>query len=146
VSRTRGARSGIPDGHPSNPATLVALLLLPSDSHWKGRTPCATILKPCWCGSSLSNWNPNPWISKGNRALASILGGGSWLSGAAVPQRQHTTRCWRVCLPGFADRSPCTVALVDRLTHRADIVHIERQSWRRKEAQERQARSRGATP
>jgi len=48
--------------------------------------------------------------------------------------------------PTVFPNATCTVALVDRLTHRADIVHIEGQSWRRKEAQERQARSRGATP
>lgn len=31
----------------------------------------------------------------------------------------------------------CTVALVDRLTHRAEIIRIEGPSWRRKESQER---------
>ena len=35
----------------------------------------------------------------------------------------------------------CTVALVDRLTHRADVIHIQGDSWRRKEARERQARN-----
>ena len=30
----------------------------------------------------------------------------------------------------------CTIALVDRLTHRADILKIEGSSWRRKESQE----------
>ena len=35
----------------------------------------------------------------------------------------------------------CTVALVDRLTHRADVIRIEGKSWRRKEAMERQGRS-----
>jgi len=34
----------------------------------------------------------------------------------------------------------CTIALVDRLTHRADILKIEGDSWRRKEALERQNR------
>ena len=34
----------------------------------------------------------------------------------------------------------CTIALVDRLTHRADILKIEGDSWRRKEALERQKR------
>ncbi len=32
----------------------------------------------------------------------------------------------------------CTVALVDRLCHRADILKVEGDSWRRKEAGERQ--------
>lgn len=32
----------------------------------------------------------------------------------------------------------CTVALVDRLTHRAEIIRIDGPSWRRKEAQERE--------
>ena len=36
----------------------------------------------------------------------------------------------------------CTVALIDRLTHRADIIRIEGESWRKKEAKERQARPR----
>ena len=43
---------------------------------------------------------------------------------------------WRVVFP----RATRTVVLVDRLTHRADIVHIEGKSWRRKEAQERRQR------
>ncbi len=34
----------------------------------------------------------------------------------------------------------CTVALVDRLTHKADIIKLEGTSWRRKEAQERKKR------
>jgi DNA replication protein DnaC len=34
----------------------------------------------------------------------------------------------------------CTVALVDRLTHRADIIKLEGTSWRLKEAQERRSR------
>ncbi len=34
----------------------------------------------------------------------------------------------------------CTVALVDRLTHRADILKLGGESWRRKEARERQQR------
>lgn len=41
---------------------------------------------------------------------------------------------WTTVFP----HATCTVALVDRLTHRADIIKVEGQSWRRKEAQERQ--------
>ena len=40
---------------------------------------------------------------------------------------------WTTVFPHAA----CTVALVDRLTHRADIIKVEGQSWRRKEARER---------
>lgn len=35
----------------------------------------------------------------------------------------------------------CTVALVDRLTHRADVIALEGDSWRRKEARERRTRA-----
>jgi len=45
---------------------------------------------------------------------------------------------WTTVFPHAA----CTIALVDRLTHRADIIKIEGKSWRRKEAQERQERNR----
>jgi DNA replication protein DnaC len=45
---------------------------------------------------------------------------------------------WTTVFP----HATCTIALVDRITHRADIIKIEGQSWRRKEAQERQARNR----
>lgn len=40
---------------------------------------------------------------------------------------------WTTVFP----HATCTVALIDRLTHRADIVRIEGDSWRRKEAAER---------
>jgi DNA replication protein DnaC len=43
---------------------------------------------------------------------------------------------WATVFP----HATCTVALVDRLTHRADILKIEGDSWRRKEALERQNR------
>ncbi len=46
-------------------------------------------------------------------------------------------RDWGQIFPNAA----CTIALVDRLTHRADIVKIEASSWRRKEASERMARA-----
>ena len=36
----------------------------------------------------------------------------------------------------------CTVALIDRLMHRADVIRMEGESWRKKEAKERQARPR----
>ena len=49
---------------------------------------------------------------------------------------------WTTVFP----HATCTVALVDRLTHRADIIHIEGNSWRRKEALERQARATQETP
>lgn len=45
---------------------------------------------------------------------------------------------WTTVFP----HATCTIALVDRLTHRADIIKLEGQSRRRKEAQERQARRR----
>lgn len=44
---------------------------------------------------------------------------------------------WATVFP----HATCTIALVDRLTHRADIVHIEGDSWRKKEAKERLSRS-----
>lgn len=37
----------------------------------------------------------------------------------------------------------CTVALVDRLTHRAEVIAIKGPSWRRKEARERAHRTEG---
>lgn len=40
---------------------------------------------------------------------------------------------WATVFP----HATCTVALVDRLTHRADIIRIEGDSWRRKESKER---------
>lgn len=43
---------------------------------------------------------------------------------------------WNTVFPHAA----CTVALVDRLTHRSEIVKLDGESWRRKEAHERQAR------
>lgn len=43
---------------------------------------------------------------------------------------------WTTVFP----HATCTIALVDRLTHRADILKIEGHSWRRKEALERQHR------
>jgi len=49
---------------------------------------------------------------------------------------------WATVFP----HATCTVALVDRLTHRADIIHIKGDSWRKKEALERQARSTQVTP
>jgi DNA replication protein DnaC len=44
---------------------------------------------------------------------------------------------WNVVFPNATS----TVALIDRLTHRADIIQIEGDSWRRKEALERQNRN-----
>jgi DNA replication protein DnaC len=43
---------------------------------------------------------------------------------------------WNTVFPN----ATCTVALVDRLCHRADIIKITGKSWRRKEAVERQDR------
>lgn len=43
---------------------------------------------------------------------------------------------WTTVFPN----ATCTVALVDRLCHRADILKIEGDSWRKKEATERQER------
>lgn len=43
---------------------------------------------------------------------------------------------WTTVFP----HATCTIALVDRLTHRADILKLEGDSWRRKEALERQNR------
>lgn len=42
--------------------------------------------------------------------------------------------------PTVFPHATCTIALVDRLTHRADIIKIEGQSWRRKESKERNDR------
>jgi DNA replication protein DnaC len=42
-------------------------------------------------------------------------------------------RDWATVFP----HATCTIALVDRLTHRADVLKIEGESWRRKEAKER---------
>lgn len=42
--------------------------------------------------------------------------------------------------PDVLPNATCTVALVDRLTHRADIIHIKGDSWRQKESKERQKR------
>lgn len=39
--------------------------------------------------------------------------------------------------PTVFPNATCTVALIDRLTHRADIISIRGKSWRRKEADER---------
>ena len=44
---------------------------------------------------------------------------------------------WTTVFP----HATCTIALVDRLTHRADILKLEGDSWRRKEALERQNRT-----
>ncbi len=46
-------------------------------------------------------------------------------------------RDWTTVFPN----ATCTVALVDRLTHRADVVKLEGESWRKKEAMQRQQRS-----
>ena len=42
--------------------------------------------------------------------------------------------------PSVFPHATCTVALVDRLTHRADIIKLEGESWRRKEARERRGK------
>ena len=39
--------------------------------------------------------------------------------------------------PTVFPHATCTVALVDRLTHCADIIKVEGESWRRKESRER---------
>ena len=44
---------------------------------------------------------------------------------------------WTTIFP----HATCTIALVDRLTHRADIIKLEGESWRRKEARARQQRT-----
>lgn len=44
---------------------------------------------------------------------------------------------WTTVFPN----ATCTVALVDRLTHRADILQVAGKSWRRKESFERQTRA-----
>lgn len=49
-------------------------------------------------------------------------------------------REWGTVFP----HATCTVALVDRLTHRADIIKLDAESWRRKESQERAARNAAA--
>lgn len=40
--------------------------------------------------------------------------------------------------PSVFPNATCTVALVDRLVHRADIIKIDGESWRKKESRERQ--------
>lgn len=45
-------------------------------------------------------------------------------------------REWNTVFP----HATCTVALVDRLTHRADVIKLDAESWRRKESQERAER------
>jgi len=45
---------------------------------------------------------------------------------------------WSEVFPNAA----CVVTLVDRLVHRADVIEIQAESYRRKEAQERAARRR----
>jgi len=63
-----------------------------------------------------------------------------------VVSRRHATRKPIVLSTNLAFKdwatvfphATCTVALVDRLTHRADIIRITGESWRKKEAQERQ--------
>jgi len=47
---------------------------------------------------------------------------------------------WREVFPN----ATCVVALIDRLIHRAEIVHLDGESYRLKEAQEREARRREA--
>lgn len=49
---------------------------------------------------------------------------------------------WTTVFPN----ATCTVALVDRLCHRADILKITGESWRRKEAVERQDQRKETTP
>jgi hypothetical protein len=39
--------------------------------------------------------------------------------------------------PGQTPHATCTVTLVDRLTHRAEIIEIEAESYRLKESKER---------
>jgi DNA replication protein DnaC len=51
-----------------------------------------------------------------------------------------TTNLAFVDWPTVFPNATCTVALVDRLTHRADVLNIEGDSWRHKEARERAAR------
>ena len=41
---------------------------------------------------------------------------------------------------GVFPHATCTVALVDRLTHRADVLKLDADSWRRKESRERAER------
>lgn len=64
-----------------------------------------------------------------------------------VVSRRHATRKPIVLSTNLAFKdwatvfphATCTVALVDRLTHRADIIRITGESWRKKEAKERQS-------
>ncbi len=46
-------------------------------------------------------------------------------------------RDWTTVFP----HATCTVALVDRLTHRADVIRLDAESWRRKESIERNERN-----
>lgn len=64
---------------------------------------------------------------------------------------QHTL----LYLPGIAvaedqncayAHAACVVTLVDRLIHRCEVIHIEGQSYRAKEAKERAASKRAMKP
>jgi len=67
-------------------------------------------------------------------------------SGATVadsPRREtYTNKQWDTVFPNAA----CAVALIDRLTHHAEIISIDGESYRKREAEQAQKRKQEQKP